>query len=91
MPANHDIRHVIARASQIGELEEATALLRRRYEHLTAAGGTPWKGDTEGPLSRLPMSPLLCQPHEREPIEQHLKKMQVGMGKGRVLGPCVTW
>ena len=92
MPANHDIRQLAARASRLEQLEEAVCLLRRRYGHHTAPGGPEWRpGPGDSPLlGRLPLSPLLCQPHEREPIEQHLRKMQVhhlGMG-GREPALC---
>ena len=68
------------------QLEEAVALLREKYSHLTdRPGGPEWTPSAEhsGPLSRLKLSPLLCQPHEREPIEDHLKKMKVRVGLGR--------
>ncbi|XP_043196134.1 tRNA-dihydrouridine(16/17) synthase [NAD(P)(+)]-like isoform X2 [Amphibalanus amphitrite] len=85
MPSNHDVRQLTARASRLEQLEEAVELLRQRYSHLTEPGAVEWRPAPDDPpvLARLPLSPLFCQPHEREPIEDHLKKMQANADKQR--------
>ncbi|XP_037093691.1 tRNA-dihydrouridine(16/17) synthase [NAD(P)(+)]-like [Pollicipes pollicipes] len=84
MPANHDVRALAARANRLEQLEEAVSLLRERYHRYTEEGGPVWSpGPGDEVAGRLPLSPFLCQPHEREPIAQHLKKMEANQEKQR--------
>ena len=75
MKMNHDIRQRIGKARSLSEMEDAVAEIKSRLLKYHE-GDEPWENPEELKEFVLRFPPWICQPYQRPPPEEHLKKME---------------
>ena len=74
IPANFDIRHIIAKGQYLSEFRDAVLQVKDRYMPYHTKQ-LEWTQPPELDNFKLKYPPWLCQPYVRPPPEEHLKKL----------------
>lgn len=72
---NFDVRQILAKGSNLDQFREGVALIKERFLPYHTSEKT-WVMPEELISYNLRLNPWLCQPYERPPPEEHLKKLK---------------
>lgn len=98
LPCNADTRQLVARAASLDQLQQAVDAIRNKYQVFVGGDGgldggsspsecwSSWQPTEEEAVlvGHLRFPPFICQPHEREPIDKHLQKLQANVERQQV-------